>query len=400
MANRAIVYRIYPDKEQANLLARTFGCVRFVYNHYLEMQDDRYAAGEKYLSKTKANDHCNHVLKDEYPFLCEVDKFALTNAIFNLDNGFQRLFKHLGGHPKFKSRKASKQSYTTNITNGNIDVGLGPVDPKKVPAKDADAARSDISGWVKLPKLGKVRAKVHRLPKDGWDIKSATVTKLADGTYQASILFEYTAVPVSAAVPTEQNAIGLDYKSDGLYVDSNGGCADMPHYYRQSEQKLSREQRRLARKQPDSKNRQKQKARVAKVSRHVANQRKDFLHKTSAAIAKQYDIVCVETLDMKAIANKGFGNGKATFDNGYGMFLTMLDYKLAAKGGQLVKVDKWFPSSQVCHVCGLKNPELKDLSIRKWTCPQCGTVLDRDVNAANNIKNEGLRILASEKAAA
>ena len=378
MANRALVYRLYPDKKQETKIAETFGCVRFVYNHILDLQDTRHGDGEPYLGRGLANNYCNQVLKQDFPFLNEVDKFSLTNAIYHLDAGFQRFFKHKGGHPRYKSRKASSQSYTTNFTNGNIKVR---------------------DNHVQLPKLGRVKAVIHRLPQPGWKIKSATVTMLADRSYQVSVLFEYENA-VAVLVPSEEKALGLDYKSDGLYVDSNGDGADMPHYYRLSEKKLAREQRRLARKQPGSKNRCRQKTRVACVSRHAANQRKDFLHKTSAAIAKRYDTVCVETINMRAMANKEFGNGKATLDNGYGMFLGMLDYKLAAKGGRLVRVDKWYPSSQICHVCGARNRDVRDLSVRKWICPVCGTAHDRDVNAAINIKAEGLKMLRNGASAA
>lgn len=169
----------------------------------------------------------------------------------------------------------------------------------------------------------------------------------------------------------------------------------MPHYYRKSAKKLAKQQRKLRNKVAGSKNYYKQQKKVAKIHRHIANQRKDYLHKESTAIAKQYDYVCVEDLDMRAMSNKGFGNGKATLDNGNGMFLVMLDYKLQEKGGGLIKVDKFYPSSQLCNCCGFRNLLLKDLTIRKWICPNCGTYHDRDENAAQNIKHEGLRLLGA-----
>lgn len=195
-------------------------------------------------------------------------------------------------------------------------------------------------------------------------------------------------------IPTESNTIGLDYKSDGLYVSDTGVVANMPHYYRQSANSLAKQQRKLRNKVIGSKNYYKQQKKVAKLHRHIANQRKDYLHKQSTAIAKQYTYVCVESLNMRAMSNKGFGNGKATLDNGYGMFLDMLAYKLQERGGELVKIDKWFPSSQICNCCGFQNPILKDLTIRYWNCPNCRTTnIDRDINAAKNIKQEGLRLL-------
>lgn len=372
MANKAIVYAIYPNKKQAELCQKTFGCCRFVYNQMLTVQQERYKNGEKHLSKFSANTYCNQQLKVTYPFLKEVDKFAITNAIYNLSDGYDRFFKHLGGFPKYKNKHKTRKSYTTNFTNGNIEVG---------------------DSFVKLPKLSKVKAKIHRKPNDDWKIKSATVTQNRDNTYQVSVLFEYETNDVTAYI-TDATTIGLDYKSDGLYTDSNGNTCGMPHYYRKSAERLAKAQRKLKHMVIGSNNYNKQQTRIAKIHRHIANQRKDFLHKQSTAITKQYNCVCVENLNMKAMSNKGFGNGKATLDNGYGMFLNMLEYKLKEDGGYLVKVDKWFPSSQICNCCGTVHTEMKDLSIRTIRC-DCGYILDRDHNAAINIKNEGLRLLSA-----
>lgn len=187
------------------------------------------------------------------------------------------------------------------------------------------------------------------------------------------------------------NVIGLDYKSDGLYADSNGLVCGSPKYYRKSQKKLAKLQRQLSRKQKGSNNRNKARIKVAKLQKHTSNQRLDFLHKKSTEIANQYDVVCVETLDMKSMSNKGFGNGKATLDNGYGLFLNLLEYKLNDRGKYFIKVDKWYPSSQICCKCGNKHKLL--LSDRTYRC-ECGNVLDRDYNAAINILNEGLKQIA------
>jgi len=372
MANKAIVYAIYPNDTQAKQCQKTFGCCRFVYNQILTVQQDRHKNSEKHLSKTDANNYCNRQLKNDYPFLKEVDKFALTNAIYHLEEGYIRFFKRLGGFPRYKNKHLSKKSYTTNFTNGNIEIG---------------------KGYVKLPKLGKVKAKIHRLPAEHWQLKSATVTQNRDGSYQVSVLFEYEEIPFAVSA-TEDNTIALDYKSDGLYTDSDGNVCGMPHYYRESAEKLAKEQRKLKHKVIGSNNYNKQQKRIARIHRHTANQRKDFLLKGSTAIAKQYAFVCVEDLNMRAMSNRGFGNGKATLDNGYGMFLNMLEYKLSDRGGMLVKVDKFYPSSQICHNCGAIHPEMKDLSIRTMKC-SCGYISDRDHNAAKNIKTEGLRLFAA-----
>lgn len=236
---------------------------------------------------------------------------------------------------------------------------------------------------------------LHRLPEKDWKIKSATISQYGDGTYYISILFEYEDFPVSPAPVTEEQVVGLDYKSAGLYMNSNGKCQNMPGYFRMAQKELAKRQRKLRHKVPGSKNYRKQQKRIARVYRHISNQRKDYLHKLSTATAKQYAYVCVEDLNMRSMSNKGFGNGKSTLDNGYGMFLSMLDYKLAERGGKLVKVDKFFPSSQICHCCGCRNPEVRDLRIREWICPDCGAVYDRDTNAAINIKTEGMRLLAA-----
>lgn len=240
-----------------------------------------------------------------------------------------------------------------------------------------------------------MKAKIHRKPKEDWLLKSATVREFGDGTYQVSVLFEYEETPVSPVPVTEEQVIGLDYKSAGLYTDSNGKCQNMPGYFRMAQKELAKRQRKLRHKVPGSKNYRKQQKRIARVYRHISNQRKDYLHKLSTATAKQHAYVCVEDLNMRSLSDKGFGNGKATLDNGYRMFLFMLDYKLAEHGGKLVKVDKFFPSSQICHCCGCRNPEVRDLRIREWICPDCGAVHDRDTNAAINIRTEGMRLVAA-----
>ena len=198
---------------------------------------------------------------------------------------------------------------------------------------------------------------------------------------------------------SENQALGLDYKSDGLYVDSEGNVADMPHWFRLTQSKLKKEQRKLRNKrgskkgEAKSKSYMKQLQKVNNLYEHIANQRLDYLQKLSTRLADMYDAILIEDLDMKAIANKCFGNGKATLDNGWGMFTTMLDYKMAERGKYLQKIDRWYSSSQTCSVCGFVNEDLKNLSIRKWTCPHCGAEHDRDINAAINIKQEGLRLL-------
>lgn len=375
MANKAIKYRVYPTTEQSIMFAKTFGCCRKVYNLMLSDKIESYKTTGKFASVTPA------MYKKEYPFLKEVDSLALANKQMDLQEAFRNRFsksrKKNNGFPKYKSAKHSRKSYTTNNQKGTVAI----INDK----------------YIKLPKIGKVKAIIHRIPNDNWIIKSATVSQESDGKYYISVLFEYNEA-ISTYVADKTNAIGLDYASDGLYVDSNGNVGTNHKYYRESHKKLAKAQRRLSRMHGSKKgevksnNYIKQLRKVNKIHRHISNQRLDNLHKISTEIANRYDVVCVESLNMKSMSNKGFGNGKATLDNGYGMFLSMLEYKLSDRNKYLVKVDKWFPSSQICYCCGTLHPEMKDLRIRTMKC-DCGLTISRDQNAAINILQEGLRLL-------
>ena len=372
MANKSIKYRVYPTTEQRVMFAKTFGCCRKVYNLMLTDKIAYYKATGKSIKTTPAQ------YKDEYPYLREVDSLALSNVQMNLQAAYKNFFnkkrKAQSGFPKFKSRKA-RNSYTTNNQKGTVAI----IDDK----------------YIKIPRIGKVRAAIHRKANADWKIKSATISKEGDGSYYISILFEYDKAE-NTYIADKTNAIGLDYKSDGLYMDNNGDVGTNHKFYRESQKKLAKEQRRLSRmkgskkNEPKSNNYIKQLRKTNKIHRHVANQRLDNLHKISTEIANQYDVVCVESLNMCSVSNKGFGNGKATMDNGYGMFLRMLEYKLSDRGKYFVKVDKWFPSSQICSCCG--NKKKLTLADRIYRC-DCGLTLDRDQNAAINILNEGLRLL-------
>ena len=375
--NSAIKYRLYPTSEQKIMFAKTFGCCRKVYNLMLSEKIESYKTTGKFVAVTPAK------YKKDFPYLKEVDSLALANVQLNLQSAFRNHFdrnrRKKTGFPKFKSAKHSRKSYTTNNQNGTVAI-IG-------------------NRYIRLPKIGKVKAVIHRVPGTDWKLKSATVSCSSDDRYYVSVLFEYEN-SVSAYVADENNAIGMDYASDGLYVDDKGNIGTNHKFYRESHKKLAKEQRKLSRKKGSRKgedkshNYLKQQRKVNRIYTHIANQRKDNLHKISAEIANQYDIVCVENLNMRNMSNRGFGNGKATLDNGYGMFLDMLEYKLANRGKYLVKVDKWYPSSQICHCCGKRHPEMKDLRIRTMRC-ECGYVMDRDRNAAMNIKKEGLRIMNS-----
>lgn len=233
--------------------------------------------------------------------------------------------------------------------------------------------------------------KQHRIIPSDYKLKSVTISQTSSGKYYASILFEYENQVLDRELET---FLGLDFSMHELYRDSNGNAPNYPRYYRKAEKKLAKECRKLSKMQKGSNNRNKQRFKVAKLHEKVANQRKDFLHKQSRQIANAYDCVCIEDLDMKAMA-RALNFGKSVSDNGWGMFITFLKYKLEEQGKKLVKIDKFFASSQTCNVCGYKNAETKNLSIRAWDCPQCGTHHDRDINAAINIRNEVMRLMTS-----
>ena len=363
MANKAYKFRLYPNNEQKGLFAKTFGCVRFIYNHMLSDKIKYYEETGQKLGNTPAQ------YKVEFEWLKEVDSLALANAQMNLQKAYHNFFRSpKTGFPKFKSKHRNRNSYTTNNQKGSVSIE---------------------NGCIKLPKIGFVKLKQHRNIPSDYKLKSVTVSQTPSGKYYASILFEYEN-QVQETKP--HKFLGMDFSMRELYKDSNGNEPQYPRYYRQAERKLKREQRKLSKMEKGSKNRDKQRIRVAKLHEKVANQRKDFLHKQSRQITNAYDCVCIEDLDMKAMS-RCLNFGKSVSDNGWGMFVTFLQYKLEVSGKKLVKVDKFFASSQTCNICGYKNTATKNLSTRAWDCPECGTHHDRDINAAINIRNEGMRII-------
>jgi len=365
--NKAYKFRIYPTAEQASLIRKTFGCVRFVYNKMLEERIEIY---ETYKGDKEGFKQVKHPTpakyKKGYEWLKEVDSLALANAQLNLDKAYKAFFKGNAKFPKFKSKR-HKQSYTTNVVNGNIEL---------------------LDGHIKLPKLKKVKIKQHREIPSEYIIKSCTLTMTPSGKYYISILVEYEKKVKAKDV---QEVVGLDFAMDGLFVDSETGKrANYPRFYRQMLDKLVIEQRKLSRKKKGSSNWNKQRIRVAKIQEKVANQRKNFLHHQSKELVTKYDAVVIEDLDMKGMS-KALRFGKSVSDNGWGMFTSFLHYKLKEQGKQLIKIDKWFPSTKTCSSCG----SVRDirLSERTYQC-SCGLNLDRDYNSALNIKKEGMRLLA------
>ncbi len=373
--NCAAKCRAYPNKAQTELLQHTLSCCRFVYNHMLERNNKVYKRRGEHLSYITMQNLLPK-MKKFLPWLKDADSQALKYACRQVDTAFQKFFKHETDHPTFHSKKG-RQSYTTT-NNTAIHISN---DRKKV--------KLPIVGWIKIRGLHMAENAL---------INYATVSFDPDGSFYVSINYKYEAdIPAPGIV--KPSVLGLDYKSDGLYVDSDGNCAEMPHWFRESQAKLARQQRRLSKKRGSRKGERKssgwhkQHRKVSTLQSKIAHQRHDYLHKLSKVLAETYDTVAIEDLDMKSMSNKDFGNGKATMDNGYGMFTTMLEYKFAWNGKRLVKVDRWFPSSQICSCCGYQNKNLKDLRIRRWQCPNCGVEHDRDINAAVNIKNKALRLM-------
>ena len=372
MANRAFVFRIYPNRAQRELLSRTFGCVRLVYNHYLDRKKQLWEESKQSMSYNACAKDLTS-LKKEKEFLKEVDSIALQQSLRHLDTAYTNFFKRKeSGYPRFKSKRRGKQSYTTVNVNNNIRLE---------------------GGRIRLPKLGEVKIRQHREVPEDWSLKSVTVKRVPSGKYYVSILFEYE----NQVKEREMNRVlGLDFSMPDLYVTSEGEHCGYPKYFRQAEQKLARAQRRLSKMQKGSANYRKQKVKVAKIHEKIANRRKDFLHKRSHEIAEGYDAVCIEDLDMQGMS-KALHFGKSVHDDGWGMFTRMLEYKLADRGGTLVKIDRWYPSSQMCSGCGHIVPEVKDLGVRVWFCDWCLEYHDRDENAAANIRDEGRRLLRMEQ---
>lgn len=363
--------RIYPTDGQKRKIDATLNCCRYIYNRMLERNHKVYDRRKEHLSYYDMQNLLPE-MKIYFPWLKEADSQALKYACRQVNTAYDKFFKKLAKFPHYHNKKG-RQSYTT--TNSK-QISVSP-------------------GMVQLPCLGWVKTSDRRDWGDSYHICYATVSRETDGRYYVSVT--YKTEIVDPPVCTYDKAIGLDYKSDGLYADSEGNIADMPHYYRKSQKKLKKLQRQLSKRQgyrkseKQSNNFRKLLRRIGRLQSHTANQRKDFLQKRSTEIANQWDVVCIEDLDMKSIANKDFGNGKATNDNGYGMFVAMLGYKLRERGKCLIKVGKWYPSSQLCCKCGHRQP--MPVTLRTYQCPECGSIMDRDYNAAINIRNEGIRLL-------
>ena len=364
---KAYKYRIYPNKAQAVLIQKTFGCCRFVYNQTLVYRRNLYETEKKSMSKFDCDKYMVQTLKSQYDWLREVDKFALQQAVFAMDNAYQRLFKLHAGYPKFKSKHNHRRSYTTCITGTNIKVLF-------------DENR------IQLPKLKLVRARLSK-PFVG-QIKQATVSQTPTGKYFVSVLVETEHKP---SLPADKK-VGIDLGIKDLLITSDGEKYDNKHIIKQYENKLSRAQRRLSRKVQGSNNYNKQRIKVARIHEKIHNTRIDYLHKITHKLISENQVIVSEDLAVSNMV-QNHNLAKAISDCGWYELTRQLAYKAEWNNRKYIKIGRFVASSQTCHVCGYVNPETKDLSVREWACPQCRTRHDRDINAAINILNEGLKCL-------
>ena len=371
---RAYKYRIYPTDDQKVLLAKTFGCCRFVYNWALNLKIEVYKQEKKSIGNVELTNRMKSELKAAHEWLSEVNSQSLQSALRNLDTAYKNFFRdtHAVGFPKFKSRK-SKQSF---LCPQHCSVDFG-------------------KGTISIPKAKDIPAVLHRKFKG--TVKTVAVSMTPSGKYFASVLVDTAIHELSASAIQGDTALGIDLGIKSLAVCSDGRTFDNPKSLQRSLDRLKMLQKRLSRKQKGSANRNKARSRVARLQEYIVNRRKDNLHKITHALThdSQVRTICMEDLNVKGM-QRNHHLAQAVGDASFGMFLTLLEYKCSWYGVNLIKIDRFAPSSKTCGKCGYVYKRLK-LSERSWTCPECGTHHDRDFNAACNIKEFGLKALPSER---
>lgn len=371
MAEKAFKYRIYPNKKQQELIQKTFGCTRFVYNYYLNKRKEMYENDKTTFTYNMCSKDLTN-LKKELEWLKEPDKDSLQKTLKDLDVAYQNFFKGHTGYPKFKSKKNRYKSYRTSYTKtsagGNIMF---------------------INKHIKLPKLGFVKVRDKQIPQGR--ILNATVSQEPNGHYYCSLCC--TDIEFKQLPKTNKN-VGIDLGIKEFCITSDGIKIENPQFYEQSEKKLARLQRELSRKTIGSARWEKARLKVAKLQKHIANQRNDFLQKLTTTIISNYDVIAIEDLNVKEMKETDSKiRNKRVGDVSWSEFRRMLTHKSQWYGKELSVIDRYYPSSQICHVCGHRDGK-KSEDIRNWTCPNCHSELDRDINAAINILNEGLRLLS------
>lgn len=362
---KAFKYRLYPTKAQADKINQNIGCARLVYNLMLNAKIEHYKETKKTLHVTPAS------FKTEYAFLKQADSLALANSQLNLERAYKNFFNNPDhfGFPQFKSRKHTRLSYKTNNQNGSI--------------------RFD-GNRLKLPKVGYVKIIEHRQHEG--EIKSVVVSHERSGEYYVSVLCE---VKQTQQLQKTDKHIGIDLGLHDFIVCSDGQHIQTPKFFRKAEQKLAKRQRAFAKTIKDSKNHEKLRIKVARCHQKIKNQRNDFLQKLSTKLINENQVISMEDLSVKGMESN-HRIAKSVADASFSMFVSMLEYKAKWYDRTVVKINRFYPSTQICSGCGFQNKTIrgiKGLKVREWVCPQCGEVHDRDLNASRNIDREGLKIL-------